>query len=85
MMIQIELSTETEMQLAVEAEARGMVPEAYAAALLLDAIEARSQPRGRLSVQDLRAMLSEMAEGSEALPKLPSTAFTRESFYRDTF
>ena len=38
---------------------------------------------GGLSVGELHAMLDAIAEGSEKLPKVPTSAFTRESFYED--
>jgi hypothetical protein len=81
MTIQIELNPESMEWLAAEAEAQGMALEEYAQRLLRDAIATRSEPQGQMSVEELHAMLNAIAEGSEKLPKVPTSAFTRESFY----
>jgi hypothetical protein len=81
MTIQIELNPESVEWLAAEAEAQGMALEEYAQRLLRDAIATRSEPHGQMSVEELHAMLNAIAEGSEKLPKVPTSAFTRESFY----
>ena len=83
MTIQIELNPEVMGRLAAEAQARGIALEKCAESLLQEAIATRSEPQGELSVEDLRAMLRAIAEGSEKLPNLPTSAFTRESFYED--
>jgi hypothetical protein len=57
--------------------------EQYAEALLRDAVMVHSEPTGRLSIEQLHAMLGAIAEGSSKLPNLPKSAFTRESFYGD--
>ncbi len=38
-------------------------------------------PDGRLSPEQVHQMLREIAENSQDLPKLPTSAFSRESFY----
>ena len=81
MTIRIELSPEILERLAAEAQARGMAVEKYAESLLREAIASRTEPQGELSVEELHAMLNAMAEGSDKLPKVPTSAFTRESFY----
>ncbi len=81
MTIRIELNPEIEAQFGAGAQARGVALERYAESLLRDAIASHSEPEGRLSVEELHAMLGAIAEGSDNLPKLPTTAFTRESFY----
>ena len=83
MTIQIELNPEIMERLAAEAAAHGIALEEYAERLLREAIATRSEPQGQLSVAELRAMLNAIAEGSEKLPKVPTSAFTRESFYED--
>ena len=83
MTIRIELNPEIEAQLAAGAQARGVALEKYAESLLRDAIASHPEPEGRLSVEELHAMLDAIAEGSDNLPNLPTTAFTRESFYED--
>jgi hypothetical protein len=42
-----------------------------------------SEPTGRLSIEQLYAMLGAIAEVSSKLPNLPTSAFTRESLYDD--
>jgi hypothetical protein len=83
MTIQIELNPEIMERLAAEAEAQGIALEEYAERLLREAIATRAEPQGQLSVEELHAMLNAIAEGSEKLPKVPTSAFTRESFYQD--
>ncbi|MGB8888881.1 MAG: hypothetical protein WCC87_19280 [Candidatus Korobacteraceae bacterium] len=83
MTIQIELSPEMMERLAAEAEAQGIALEEYAERLLRTAIATHAEPDGQLSVAELHAMLDGIAEGSEKLPKMPTAAFTRESFYED--
>ena len=83
MTIQVELSPEAEARLASEAEARGLAPKQYAGGLLKELLAVRHNPSARLTVKELHKMLAEIAEGSEELPRLPTSAFTRESFYED--
>ena len=83
MTIQIELNPEMMERLAAEAKAEGIALEEYAERLLREAIAPRAEPQGQLSVAELHAMFKEIAEGSENLPKVPTSAFTRESFYEE--
>jgi hypothetical protein len=83
MTIQIKVDPEIERQLRVGAHARGIPVEQYAEALLRDAAMIHSEPTGRLSIEQLHAMLGAIAKGSSKLPNLPTSAFTRESFYDD--
>ncbi len=83
MTIQVELSSEVEARLVAEARAQGRPPEKVAERLLQEALAARSIPQGNLTVEELHAMLNAIAEGSEKLPRVPTSAFTRESFYED--
>lgn len=83
MTIQVELSPETEARLAAAAQARGVAPEKYAGSLLQEVLASSAGGTGRLTIEKFHAMLSELAEGSERLPKIPTEAFTRESFYED--
>jgi hypothetical protein len=83
MTIQVELNPEVEARLLAGAKERGISVEKYAETLLRDAVALPSQPTGKLSVEELHAMLDAIAEGSEKLPNLPTSAFTRESFYED--
>jgi hypothetical protein len=81
MRIQLELNSEFANRLCAEAEARGVGLDERAEALLREAIGTRPQPRGNLSVEELRAMLNAIREGSDRLPKLSTSTFTRESLH----
>ena len=81
MTIQIELNPEIMERLAAEAAARGIAVEDYVERLLREAIATRAEPQGQISVAELHTMLNAIAEGSEKLPKVPTSAFTRESLY----
>lgn len=83
MTIEIELDPELKERLVEAARAHGLAVEEYAEGLLRDAVVLRSRPSGRLSQEELRAMLVAIAEGSEKLPSLPTNAFSRESLYQD--
>ena len=73
MTIEVEVSPELEASLAAEAALHGMELKRYAGKLLEE----------RLPRDDLHAMLKEVGEGWESRPTLPTSAFTRESFYED--
>jgi hypothetical protein len=81
--IHIELNPEIEAQLVAGAQARGLALEQYAESLLREAMAGHAQADGKLSVAEVHAMLGAIAEGSEKLPRLPTVAFTRESFYEN--
>jgi hypothetical protein len=83
MTILLELDPETEARLKAQAERRGMAPEQYAGEFLRENLPSRATEKGKLTREGLHAMLREVGEGSENLPKLPTSAFTRESFYED--
>lgn len=83
MTIQVELRPETKARLAAEAAARGIPLEEYAGSVLDRAIASPAGGSGNLSASDVREMLREMAEGAEELPQIPTSAFSRESFYED--
>ena len=83
MTIQVELRPETRARLAADAQARGIPLEEYAGALLDEAVASVGTGSGKLSTGDVQLMLREIAEGSEELPQIPTSAFTRESFYED--
>jgi hypothetical protein len=83
MSIQVELSPEAESRLAAEAQAHGVAPEKYAGSILQKALVSPGLGSGKLTVDELHVMLRQIAEGSEKLPNLPTSAFTRESFYED--
>jgi len=81
MTIQVELTPEAEARLTAAAQARGIALEKYAGTLLYEVLAAPPAGSGRLTVDELDTMLREIAEGSERLPHVPTSAFTRESFY----
>jgi hypothetical protein len=83
MRIQLEFNSEFASRLCAEAEARGVGLDERAEALLREAIGTRPQPRGNLSVEELRAMLNAIGEGSDRLPRLPTSTFTRESLHEE--
>jgi hypothetical protein len=81
MPILVELSPEKQARLTAEAMLRGIAPEQYAGKLLDDALTPVST--GKLTREEFHTMLRELAEDSETLPKLPTSAFSRESIYQD--
>lgn len=81
MTIQLEVNPEIEERLLAGAQARGVSVEKYAEALLRDAIGLHTESTGLMTIAELHAMLGAIAEGSDNLPNLPTSAFTRESFY----
>lgn len=81
MTIQVELSAETEARLAAAAQARGVAPEKYAGTLLHAVLASPPTGSGKLTMDELHKMMGEIAEGSDKLPRLPTSAFTRENFY----
>lgn len=81
MTIQIELSPEAEARLSAVAAAQGLATEEYVDQLVQSHLKPVPAPNGTLTVEEFHNMLEEMGKGSENLPKLPTSAFTRESFY----
>lgn len=81
--IQVELNSETEARLTAAAQAHGVALEKYVGALLREVLAALPAGSGRLTLDELHEMLRGIAEGSDKLPHLPTSAFTRESFYED--
>lgn len=82
MTIQLELNPDITARLAAGAQSRGVPVEQYAESLLRNAM-AVSETTGQLSQQELHEMLNAFGQGSENVPQLPTTAFTRASFYED--
>jgi hypothetical protein len=81
MSILVQLTPEKEARLAAEALLRGVAPEQYAGKLLEDALTPLSARR--ITREELHSVLKRIGEGSEGRPKLPTSSFTRESFYED--
>jgi len=83
MTIQIELSPDAAGRLAAEALARGVSSGEYARTLLQTLLSYPESASGQLTADEVHTMLTQIAEGSDKLPSLPTSAFTRESFYED--
>jgi hypothetical protein len=83
MVLQLELDPATEARLHAEAEVRGLAVEKYAVSLLRDSAPEHPAGTGILTIQSFHQMLDEMAEGSENLPRLPTSAFSSEPLYED--
>ena len=81
MTVRLELKPDVEANLAAQARVRGVPLDAY----LQSVIEglARTEADRPASLPDLEATLDALAEMGRGLPHLPSSAFRRESIYRD--
>jgi hypothetical protein len=81
MTVRIELTPEVAANLAAQAEARGLSLEEYVQRLVEDKVPVASErPQ---SPERIEAMLDKLAEMGKDLPRLPSSAFSRESIYQD--
>jgi hypothetical protein len=83
MTLVLELDPETEALYAAEAARRGVDPAAVATEVLRrhrPEVPAKQSP---MTVVEFHQMLDELAAGSERLPSLPTSAFSRESIYED--
>ena len=83
MTITLQLDPETEANLKAQAASHGVALEEFALKVLEDRAASRPNASKKLTKEGLHEMLKELAEGSENLPKLPTSSFTRESFYED--
>jgi hypothetical protein len=83
MTIQVELSPETEAQLAAEAVLRGIALEEYAGKLLQEAVRPYATGTGILTPESVQAMTKALTKGSEKLPILSLEANERASYYED--
>lgn len=83
MTILLELDPETEARLRAQAELHGIALNLYASRLLKEAALPPTGGTGKLTLEEFHTMLRELAEGSENLPKLPTSAFNRESIYEE--
>ena len=81
MSVRLDLKPDVEANLAAQARARGVPLEVYLQRVIEDL--ARSNEFPPASLQDLEATLDALAEMGRDLPHLPSSAFNRESIYRD--
>jgi hypothetical protein len=83
MTILLELDPETEVRLKAQAERRGIAPEQFAREFLRENLPSDELGKAKLTREELHSMLKEVGEGWENRPTLPTSAFTRESFYED--
>jgi hypothetical protein len=81
MSILIELDPATEARRAAEADARGMALAAYAGQILERAASPYPAGTGRLTREGLRELMEKVALEPGTHPELPTSAFSRESFY----
>ena len=82
MTVELKLKPDVEARLAAQAHARGVPLDEYLQRIVEDLARAEAGPPAS-SLQDLRATLDALAEMGRDLPRLPSSAFSRESIYRD--
>ena len=80
MTVRLELKPDIEANLAAQARARGVPLDAYLQGVIEDLARAKGGPAGP---QEIEATLDRLAEMGRDLPHLPSSAFSRESIYRD--
>ena len=81
MTIALHLRPEIEAKLAQRARDRGVSLEAYVQSIVEGFAGNLAAPSA--SLQEFRATLDELSEMGRNLPAVPSSAFTRESIYRD--
>jgi hypothetical protein len=82
MSIIINIKPEAQAELTRQAMAQGVEPEAYAAALVEEAVHVVAAPK-TLTKDQLDRTLQELAQFSDKIPLLPDEAFTREGLYQD--
>ena len=81
MTVRLELKPDVEANLAAQARARGVALDTYLQSVIEDL--ARTQAVHPAKAQEVEAALDALAEMGRGLPHLPSSAFSRESIYRD--
>ena len=81
MTVRLELKPDIEANLAAQARAMGVPLDAYLQSVIEDL--ARTEAARPASLQDIEETLDSLAEMGRDLPHLPSSAFSRESIYRD--
>jgi hypothetical protein len=83
MTILLELDPEIAARLKAQAELQGIALEQYSTKLIEEAVASRPAGTGKLTRESLHAMLKRIGEGAENRPKLPTSAFSRDSFYEE--
>jgi hypothetical protein len=81
MTVTLELTPDIEGTLAAQAHARGAPLDTYLRSVIEDL--ACQDPARPANAGDIRAMLDQLAEIGRDLPRLPSSAFSRESIYQN--
>ena len=81
MAVRLELRPDVQANLVAQARARGVPLDTYLQGVIEDLARTKAAPPA--SLQHLRATLDALAEMGGGLPHLPSSAFSRESIYRD--
>ena len=82
MTITINIKPEVQAELSRQAAAQGLEVSDYAAGLLEEATHA-SAAQKRLSRDQLKKTLQDIAQFSHKIPSLPDEAFSRENIYQD--
>jgi hypothetical protein len=82
MTLTIDRTPEEEARLAALAQQEGKPLDDYVRAVMERLLAPQGRP-GESTLTELEAFFEAMSEDSEALPALPSEAFTRESIYAD--
>jgi len=77
--LQLQLDPAREAALKEKATERGVSPEQYVRGLVDEAVGTPYKPKA--SPEEMRAWLDSLAERAKDLPHLPTSAFSRESFY----
>lgn len=79
----MEMTVNIPDELAAEARARGVTPEAYVEAVLARQVASRTaDAKPRRTSEEIRGWLDELAQLSERIPPLPAT-ISREWIYQD--
>ncbi len=81
MSVRLELKPEVEALLAEQAKAKGLALDVYLQTLVEDLVHSHAAPKQ--NIERVREALDKLAEMGKNLPHLPSSAFTRESIYRN--
>jgi hypothetical protein len=81
MTLQLELKPDLEANLKAQAASQGVALEEFALNILEERAASQLAGPGKLTVEGFDEMLRELAQGAEKLPKLPTSAFSRESIY----
>lgn len=79
----LDLDPETAALYAAEAARRGVDPATVVCEVVRRHRPETSVEPNPMTVEEFHKMLGELAVGAEKLPNLPTSAFSRESIYKD--